>query len=477
MLRNSRRIKILRLAGCILGTAVLGLLACGSPVSKTEQTLPKPPNLMLIVADDLGLQVGCYGNDRVGTPYTDRLAEEGMLFRRAFVCTAICSPCRATMYTGMYPQTNGMMGFAPQHRMHDGVRPLPNWLKEMGYRTALIGKFHVSPPEAFQWDYYQGLSGMGAVIKRDKNAYASRVRTFLEMAADGPFFLSVCFYDPHRPFPLAGGGKGIKAPVPNPHDPGEVIVPPKLVDDPAVREDLARYYDIARRFDEGVGAVLNELDKAGHRDDTLVLLTSDHGAPFAFAKTTLYDAGLNVPFVVRWPGVVKPGSRTDRMVSFVDIAPTFLAAAGCPIPDEMDGRSFIPILRGEKPGGWDTIYGSHTDHIRRTHFPMRAIRTERYKYIRNLRPDIEFRNFAWGTISFKRMMQLAETDPAVADRVEIFKHRPLEELFDLEKDPYELHNLAGDPAHQPVLQELRQRLRTWMMQTDDPLLNGWDPRE
>lgn len=423
-------------------------------------------NIVIIVSDDQGkLDLGCYGNKFCTTPNLDSLAGEGMRLTNAFTPTAICTPSRSALLTGLYPHRNGAYGF---RSIKPGVHTLPELMAKAGYRTGIIGKVHVSPLSQFPFDVLVGVSELG--FGRDVDKYAAEVEEFLKETKDKPFFLMVCYADPHRPFPKKGVRKGKAAEVPNPHDSRKVLIPPFLFDTPETRIELAQYYDAIRRMDRGVGLVLKALRDRGKENNTVIFFTSDNGMPFPFAKTTLYDAGINMPFIVRWPGVVKPASVCNSMLSFIDIFPTCLDIAGAPMPRDIDGRSFVPVLRGEKKMFRDAIFASHTDHARKPRVPSRAVRTRRYKYIYNFRPDLAFKNNAMNSPTWRSILKKAATDPKVAARVRSFRFRSREELYDLKTDPYELNNLAGEPSCNRILFGLRTQLRKWMEEQKDPFL-------
>jgi len=436
-------------------------------LARAESTkASRRPNIVIIISDDQGkLDLGCYGNKFCTTPNLDSLAREGMRLTGAFTPTAICTPSRSALLTGLYPHRNGAYGF---RSINPGIHTLPELIGKAGHRTGIIGKVHVSPLSQFPFDAMVSVRQLG--FGRDVDKYAVEVEKFLKETKDKPFFLMVCYADPHRPFPKKGVKKGKAAEVQNPHDPRRVLIPPFLFDTPETRVEIAQYYDAIRRMDRGVGLVLNALREMGKEKNTVVFFTSDNGMPFPFAKTTLYDAGINMPFIVRWPGIVKPGLVTDAMVSFVDILPTCLDIAGAPIPTDIDGRSFMPVLSGERKEFQEAIFASHTDHARKPRVPSRAIRTHRYKYVYNFRPDLEFRNNAMNSPTWRSYVHRARTDPKVADRVHLLKSRPREELYDLKADPYELNNLAGSPKDRSTLDTLRTRVRQWMEQQDDPFL-------
>jgi N-sulfoglucosamine sulfohydrolase len=423
-------------------------------------------NIVIIISDDQGkLDLGCYGNRFCTTPNLDALAGESMRMTSAFTPTAICTPSRAALLTGLYPHRSGAYGF---RSINPGIHTLPEWIARAGYRTGIIGKVHVSPLSQFPFDVMVGVQQLG--FGRDVDKFAAEVQKFLSETRDQPFFLMVCYADPHRPFPTKGIKKGRDAEVPNPHDPEKVLIPPFLFDTPETRLEIARYYDAIRRMDRGVGLVLQALRETGKESNAIVFFTSDNGMPFPFAKTTLYDAGINMPFLVRWPGVVQPGFVSDAMISFVDIPPTCLDIAGAPIPSDIDGRSFLSVLRGAKKEFREVIFASHTDHAREPRVPSRAIRTHRYKYIYNFRPDLEFKNNAMNSPTWRSYLEKAGTDARVAARVHLLSFRPREELYDLKADPFELSNLASDPSHNSLLPNLRVRLREWMQQQRDPFL-------
>ena len=418
------------------------------------------PNIVVILSDDHGIEdSGCYGNAVVQTPNIDRLATEGLRFTRAFTATAMCAPSRSMFYTGLFPHRNGAH---PNHSsIRPGVKTLPQYMGELGYKTALAGKTHINPRASFPFEY----------IKLDEvDDYVSRVRS-------EPFCLVIATHDPHGPYKRAKPGEG--------YDPAKVKLPPYLVDTPETRKVMADYYNSVAALDEQVGEHLAVIDKYGLRENTLFIYTSDHGTGFPFAKWTVYDAGLNVPFIVRWPGHTKAGSATDAMISFVDALPTFIeAAAGAP-PEDLDGRSFLAVLDGHQRDHRECIFGTHTTKgiISGSEYPCRAIRTKTHKYIRNLNPDGTFTNVvthghdndeANAARYWKSWVRLGDSDTFAAERVKMYQQRPAQELYDLRTDPYELSNLAGDPAHEELIKDLSARLKEWMTQQGDPELPKMD---
>jgi N-sulfoglucosamine sulfohydrolase len=299
---------------------------------------------------------------------------------------------------------------------------------------------------------------------------ASQAQRFFS-ADDRPFFLVIGFADPHRAaraFANEGSYRGVQAVH---YRPDDVPLPYFISDHLDARRDLADYYESISRLDQGIGMTLKVLDDSGKADQTLVIYLSDNGMPFVGAKTTLYDAGIRLPLIVRSPDVAQRGRVNDAMVSWIDIAPTVLDWCGVTLPSALPGRSFLKVLDQEHPPGWDEIYASHTFHEITMYYPMRAVRTRRYKLIWNLAHELPFSLAADLSGSPTWQGVLARKDPQMGQRsVAEFLHRPEYELYDLESDPDELHNLARDPSRSSVVADLKGRLKARMEQTGDPWL-------
>lgn len=428
-------------------------------------------NILLMIADDLGRFIGCYGEDRIRTPNIDALARSGTRFDKAFTSTASCSASRSVIYTGLHTHETGMYGLHHDHHhfmTFDHVETAPRLLGRAGLHTGIIGKVHVGPPAVYPWDHREesGTRDVAWVGARAGAYFAAR------KAEGRPFFLTVGFIDPHRDMTRDGFGNaefGAADPV---FDPEDVAVPPFLSDLPEVRHELAEYARSVHRLDRGVGLVLDALDRAGLAGETAVVFLSDNGAPFLNSKTTLFDAGVHLPLVMRVPGQLA-GISNPNLVSFTDILPTFLDLAGAPdAPGPRRGRSLLPVLEDTtRRGGWDRVFGSHTFHEITNYWPTRFLRTPRYKYHRNVawQLDFPFSGDLYGSLSWEGMRrQQPVTIGARALRDYI--RRPPEELFDLDADPHEVVNLAGDPAHAGLLAELRAEMEGWQRATDDPWL-------
>ncbi len=471
----------------------------GTPSQAAEQH----KNVVLIVADDLGFQLGCYGNGVIDTPNIDRLAAEGTRFTRAYCTTASCSASRSVLMTGLHNHTIGHYGHAHAYNhfsTYDSVKSLPVMLSEAGYRTCSIGKYHLAPEYVYHFEEYRNEGIQGA---RNSARMAANAKEWLSEKSDQPFFLYWCSSDPHR-----GGGPGGFANFNNDpnHYPGitpvkyeseKVIVPDWLPDTPGCREELAEYYQAINRFDQGVGLLLDAIRETGHWDDTLILVTSDNGPPFPGAKTNLYEPGMNLPLIVRSPSQTTRGKTTDARVSWVDMAPTILDycgvtpkpappiqprenvgrpdARGRPEPVTFHGRSFLPALDDPHPEGFDTVFASHTFHEITMYYPMRVMIKGKYKFTFNIAHQLPY-PFASDLYASPTWQSVLTTGAETFGKrtVYAYVHRARFELYDLEADPDELKNLALDPQYQSVLQEMQAAVRAWQLETRDPWELKWE---
>jgi len=442
-----------------LGAAGIGLY--GLPAIRATMSGINRPHIVLFMSDDHGvLDSSPYGSKVVRTPNLDRLARESMRFTLAFAASPTCAPSRSALYTGRMPFRNGA------HRNHssvrEGLKTLPHYFKELGYRVVLAGKVHVKPREAFPFEYLPGANrrepGKGRGLYMDLHTPA--VDTLLA-AHDKkrPLCLIVCSHSPHVYWP------------PNKeYDASAIDIPPTHVDTPVTRRVRTEYYTDVTLMDKRLGEVMASLEKHGYAGNLLFAYTSDQGAQWPFAKWNLYDGGIQVPLLVRWPGKIRPGSKTDAMVSLVDLLPTFMEAAGGRPPQDIDGRSFLPVLLGKKDKHRDVIFATHTRDGRMNDSPMRCIRTSTHKYVLNLKPDNTYTthitngNDQDGRDYWESWLEQAKTDEHAAQIVRRYQHRPAEELYDLRADPYETVNIADDPANKELVTRLRDRLAAWRKQ-------------
>jgi arylsulfatase A-like enzyme len=413
-------------------------------------TAAERPNVVLIHWHDVGTHLGAYGHDDVASPAVDRLAAEGLRFDRAFCTTPLCSPARGSLFTGRYPHTNGLMGLVNRGWEYGpGERTAPSLLSELGYRTALIGQQHEShDPSRLGFDedhaWPAGRARCGPV--------SEKAVEWLAAAPPEPFFLTVGFFETHRPYPAE------EYP---PVDPATVRVPPYLPDNHHTREDLAAFLGSIRVADAATGRVLDAIDRAGLADSTLVIFTTDHGIAFPRAKGTLYDPGIRVAFLARPPRSwgVAPAAPAG-LLSHVDVVPTLLELAGGEVPPFVQGQSFAAVLRGEPGPRRTEIFAEKNFHDE--YDPIRGIRTDRYAYLRNLEPG--------GPLRLSGDIERSPARRGLGD--DHLRPRPAEELYDLDSDPWQLRDLSDDASYASVKADLAARLEDWMTETNDPVLAG-----
>jgi len=424
------------------------ILMVHPPVSAADADARRP-HIVLFVSDDHGwADSGAYGAEDVRTPHIDQLAQQGMRFTQAFAASPLCSPSRCVLGTGLMPFRNGGHKFGTP--IKPGLRTMPMYFKTLGYHTAHVGKFHHAPRKQFPYD----------TIIRDENGGPGFIARYDD---EKPLLLVVCSHSPHTPWTLN-----------EIYDPAKIKLPPNFVDTPETRRQRTEYYTEVTMMDDQLGKVVNALRDRGWEDNTLVVYTSDQGANWPFAKWCLYDAGIRVALIVRWPGRVSAGDVSDAMVSLADLLPTFLEAANADAPEDLDGRSFLPVLTGERDGHRQVIFAAHTGNDNggpgiANHCPMRTVRTATHKYILNLRPEQTFTTHITGCRAgsphylafWDSWVERAKTDERAAQIVHDYMHRPREELYDLTHDPYERNNLIGNRECDELLQSLRRQLADW----------------
>jgi N-sulfoglucosamine sulfohydrolase len=403
------------------------------------------PNILYIHSHDTGRYVQPYGYG-VPTPNIQRLAEQGVLFRKAFCAAPTCSASRACLLTGQYAHSNGMLGLA--HRgfsLRNYHHHIVHTLRQAGYYSALIGEQHISKEP--------GIIGYDRIVKIETSRVTSAAPIAIDMlrSVRQPFFLSVGFFETHRNFfePVSARETNYCLPAPT------------LPDTPQTRYDMAAFKASAQSLDRGVGMVLSALNDNGLADNTLVICTTDHGLAFPGMKCNLTDHGIGVMLMLRGPGGFSGGKVCDAMVSHIDLFPTICDLLQIEQPRWLQGKSFLPLMRNETNQINAAIFAEATYHA--AYEPQRAIRTQRWKYIRR------FDN--------RRTPVLCNCDDSPSKDLLLqyaWKDRPVaqEQLYDLIFDPNEASNLAHDPSLSPVLEDMRSQLELWMKTTDDPLLLG-----
>ncbi len=415
------------------------------------------PNILYIHSHDTGRFVQPYGH-AIDTPHIQQLAEQGVLFRKAFSAAPTCSPSRASLLTGQCAHSNGMLGLASRglaegsFKLHDYKQHLQHTLQEAGYFTALIGEEHIAKDRSsIGYNRVAKVSGYQADIVAPT---ATAMLSELHKNQTQPFFLSVGFFETHRAFLKPGSIE----------DANYSLPPAPLPDTPETRTDIASFKASARKLDQGIGAVLNALEDEGLAENTLVICTTDHGIAFPRMKANLTDQGIGVLLIMRGPGGFTGGKVYDAIVSQLDIYPTICDLLSIERPHWLQGTSLLPLINGEVERIHDAIFAEVNYHA--AYEPQRCVRTQRWKYIRRFDP------YLWPV--------LPNTDDGPSKNLYMrygWKERPMpmEQLYDLIFDPYEMNNLANDLSTGSILQDLRNRLDAWMRRTDDPLLHGSIP--
>ncbi len=429
-------------AGAIPAVAATSLLA--APAAR--------PDLVVFLSDDHGqLDSTPYGAPDVHTPNMQRLADAGLTFDRAFIASPACAPSRAAMLTGLMPARNGAEANHTYKR--DDVASLPEVLRKLGYQTAAFGKVAHGPKDVAR----HGFDVFNA-------AYAAPVvEKFLrERDSTKPLCLFVGTHEPHVPWPRLEG-----------YDPTQVKLPPTFIDTPETRDFRARYYTDVTTADTELGQIRALARQHLDPKRTLFIYTSDHGAQWPFGKWNLYDSGIRVPFIAAWEGVIRPGTRTAAMVQWIDLLPTLIDAAGGQMPPDLDGRSFLPVLRGTRDKLREVIFTTHSGDGSMNVYPIRSLRTADWKLILNLHPEfahtthIDKALARDGGLYWISWYEAARTNSAAAAIVHRYHARPAVELYDLRADPFEQTNLATVAAQAGRIQELRSQLEAWMRTQGD----------
>ena len=463
-------------------------------------------NVLLMVADDEGLESPIYGNNHIKTPHLQKLAQRSLVFKHAFTSVSSCSPSRSVIMTGLPQHQNGMYGLqhAFQHfQSFDNVMSLPRILNNTkDYWTGIIGKKHVAPESVFPYAYsFTEQDGYNLnQVGRNITYMKELARNFLAEAQknDLPFFLYIGFFDAHRASSTApcggfcerfGDGSSGMGVIPDwtpvDYDPNDVEVPFFIPDTPTARVDIAAQYRTISRLDQGVGLMLQALEDYEFNDNTLIIYVSDNGSPFPNAKTNLYETGMNEPMMISNPlDKSHWGKESDALVSTTNIVPTVLDWFDLqypkyhlfgPNPTELKSNSLLPLTtsRGTNDG-WDTVYASHDFHEVTMYYPMRVIRTQDYRLIHNL-------NFAmpyplatdlYDSLTFRDMIKRTMNNESIQwfKALKEYYYREQYELFDLSKDPHETKNVANDPEYKSVFDDLKSKLYNWRNVTDDPWL-------
>ncbi|WP_407272073.1 sulfatase [Radiobacillus sp. PE A8.2] len=413
----------------------------------------KKTNIIMVISHDTGRYLGTYGK-KIATPELDELAEEGIRFDNYFCSQPQCSPSRASILTGKYGHNHGMLGLAHMgHTMEKDTKTIPSEMSKAGYETHLFGFFH----ESIDGERDGEKLGYQHVVKVPGNT-ASRVtekfEVFLEEKADAdydsPFYASVGFEETHLPVDHF-----------KPDPINSIEVPSYLPDKEGIRNDIAHFHGSVKELDRAIGRIKNKLKETGLSENTIIIYTTDHGIPFPRAKGTLLESGLETALIMKFPnGMVKEGVNRDELLCNVDLMPTLLELAEANIPEEIDGYSFLPLLRKEAYQPRESFFCELTWHDR--YHPMRGVRTNDYKYIHNFEdgPKVYL------------PLDIHESLAGQDVREEYYVANIEEELYDLQNDPLEQNNVAYNERYADVVKKLRAKVDEWMVKTNDPLLQG-----
>ena len=458
----SRR-KFLQHAGLAAASATFG----SGVLAFADSAKQAKPNFLIIMADDCTYNdLPVYGGQNAATPNIDQLASEGLVFNRAYLGSAMCQPCRAELYSGLYPMRNGCAW------NHSASRPnittMPHHLGALGYRVGLAGKVHVKPDKTFAFTKVGGFDA-SCVRNPTRPHNLQGITRFMADNQSQPFCLVVALVEPHVPWVMGDASK---------YPPEKLKLPANMADTPRTREAFSRYLAEITYMDKQVGEILEVLEGSGRADDTFVLFTSEQGSQFPGCKWTNWDTGLHTALIARWPGRIAAGKRTDALVQYADVLPTLVnAAGGDAAKHNYDGTSFLPVLLGNEPKHRKFAYGMHNNIPEGPAYPIRTVSDGQYRYIRNLTPDeiyIEKHLMGWtgnGELNnpyWATWISNAWNNPNTYNLVKRYMHRPAEQLYNTAKDPYELKNLANDPASSDIKARLSTELDRWMKEQGDP---------
>ncbi|ANH82552.1 sulfatase [Niabella ginsenosidivorans] len=450
---------------------IIAMLGCC--LSAVLSAAQKKPSIILFIADDLNQQdVGCYGNKDVQTPNMDLLAAQGMRFTRAYAASPMCTPSRSAIFTGLYPFRNGCQ--MNHFTVRPGVPNLPDFLKSLGYRVVISGKIDVSPRDNFPFEVTGEEFGRYEPIENRidrKKETVRMIREHFQSRPQQPICLIVAPWLPHVPW--------------FPHkdfDPQKMKMPSYLADTKETRGALASYYQSIRAADKMLGEVLQAVDQAGQTNNTVLMLTADQGAQFPSAKWTVYDKGLRVPLVVRWPGHVPSGAVSDALVSLADLTPTFIDIGGGAPVDSLDGSSFKDVLVKNKKQHHAYIFAetSVEPHYWYNYTPARSVITaDGWHYIKNYHPGERFithiDKVERNEFYFDSWVEDARQNSHTKFLLNRYSYRPPEELFNVNRDREEFQNLADVPAFKDILKEKRALLKKELLkqgETDEMILEG-----
>lgn len=440
------------------------VLASAAPfvglAGQTQPTQKPQRNMVIFIADDLARnELGCYGGQNVKTPNIDRFAAEGVKFTGMVSSTTMCSPTRASIYTGLYPVSNGV------YKNHGATKPevksVVHYLEDLGYRVGLTGKTHFKPKSVYPFEIVDGFEPN--CVRTTADYTTEGIVEFMGRQGDEPFCLFVCSTHPHAPWTVGDPSK---------FDPDKLILPPHMVDNAETRSAFTRYLAEIEALDQEFGDVLKSLNGLGKEDETLVMFCGEQGPQFPGGKWTGWDYGQKSGFIVRTPEGYSKGQATDAIVQYEDVLPTLISYAGGKVPAGLDGESFLSVLEGKKTKHRKWAYGMHNNVPEGTPYPIRTIRNDEYKLILNLLPEASYyekhlmgkgRENYW-----QSWVRDAKVDKEAKYWVDRYLTRPEVELYNTVEDPWELNNLANEKKMQPIIRKMKKELFAWMKEEGDP---------
>lgn len=438
----------------IVKSAAIALLPFASFLKAQEK-----PNIVVILADDLASnEISCYGGQNLRTPNIDRIAEEGIRFTNNYASCAMSVPIRASLYTGLYPARNG--SYQNHKTSYPDIKSITHYLPQAGYRVGRAGKTHTTPRKVYDFEKVPGF---------EENCVSSTafytvdgIREFMQRD-DTPFCLFVCSIHPHAPWTWGNPGE---------FDADKIILPPNCVDNKGTRTLFRRFLAEIRALDNEVGSVLKVLEETGKLDNTLVIFLGEQGPQLPGGKWTCWNYGQNSALVARFPNRIKANSTTDAIVQYEDVVPTLMEFAGGDKIEGIDGISYLDVLFGKKKNHRPFAYGIHNNIPEGTAYPIRSIRDKRYKLIVNLTPDVEYFEKHLMNVKNERSvwaswLESTATDERARMFVDRYVKRPAVEFYDMQNDPWEMNNLAGEKKYAKRIARMQTELAKWMRQQGD----------
>lgn len=427
----------------------------------TEINNARRPNVVIIMADDLdSRQLSCYGGKNIKTTHIDKLAAEGMKFNQMIASEAMCVPTRASLFTGLYPMRHG--SFQNHKRVYDSLKSVCHYLGDLGYSVALTGKDHsTKPASVFPFTFIKGFEPNCVAATDDYTL--QDIRQFMTTRPGDPFCLFIMSINPHMPWTMGD---------PAEFNAGQLQLPPHWIDTKETRTQYCKFLAEVRRLDNQVGDIMQLLKETGQEKNTIFIFLGEQGPQFPGGKWNLWDYGQRSSMIIRWPGVVKPGTESEAIVQYEDITPTLCAVAGGKAPDNIDGKNFLPVMLGRRKENRQYAFGIHNNIPEGTPYPIRSVRDNRYKLIMNLAAENKYYNKFMMNPNHKNSLwsswiEKDSTSSGAGRLVTRITTRPAIEFYDLQKDPYELNNLAGDAAYANMIATYTARLKEWMQQQND----------